>query len=176
LEREAKRRSRQPGEQPDPYESWFEVDVALELLRRKFRVCPQVDVAGYRIDLVVEGLVNRLAVECDGEAWHGPERFEQDMARQRQLERAGWTFVRIRESEFYADRESAVQRIVEACEELGIQPIGEEEPEADEEPEGTATIADALSEEHAEEEKLDESGKAEEEAPVRLEGIKGPRL
>lgn len=124
LEREAKRRSRRPGEQPDPYESWFEVDVALELLRRKYRLRPQVDVAGYRIDLVVEGLVNRLAVECDGEAWHGPERFEQDMARQRQLERAGWTFVRIRESEFYADRDGAVQRIVEACEKLGIGPIG----------------------------------------------------
>ncbi len=29
LEREARCRSRQPGEQPDPYESWFEVDVAL---------------------------------------------------------------------------------------------------------------------------------------------------
>ena len=124
LEREAKRRSRQPGEQPDPYESWFEVDVALELLRRKYRLRSQVDVAGYRIDLVVEGLVNRLAVECDGEAWHGPEKFEQDMARQRQLERAGWTFVRIRESEFYADRYGAAQRIVEVCEKLGIRPIG----------------------------------------------------
>jgi very-short-patch-repair endonuclease len=174
LEREAKRRSRQRGEQPDPYESWFEVDVALELLRRKYRLRPQVDVAGKRIDLVVEGLVNRLAVECDGEAWHGPERFEQDMARQRQLERAGWTFVRIRESEFYANRENAVQRIVEACEELGIRPIGEGEPEVDEEPEGTATVADAVSEEHAEEEELDESGKAEEEAPDKTRGDRGP--
>ena len=126
LERAAKS-PRQPGEQPDPYESWFEVDVALELLTRNYRVRPQVEVAGYRIDLVVEGLANRLAVECDGEAWHGPERFEQDMARQRQLERVGWIFVRIRESEFYADRESALRRIVQACEELDIAPIGEEE-------------------------------------------------
>ncbi len=176
LEREAKRRSRQPGEQPDHYESWFEVDVALELLRRKFRVRPQVDVAGYRIDLVVEGLVNRLAVECDGEAWHGPERFEQDMARQRQLERAGWTFVRIRESEFYADRESAVRRIVEACEALGIRPIGEEEREVEEEAQRTATVADALSEEHAEEEELDEFGKAEEEASGKTRGDRGPTV
>jgi very-short-patch-repair endonuclease len=174
LEREAKRRSRQPGEQPDPYESWFEVDVALELLRRKYRLRRQVDVAGYRIDLVVEGLVNRLAVECDGEAWHGPERFEQDMARQRQLERAGYTFVRIRESEFYLDRESAVRRIVEACEELGIRPIGEEEREVDEEPEGTASVAEALSEEHAEEKEQGESGKAEEEAPDKTRGDRGP--
>jgi very-short-patch-repair endonuclease len=129
LEREAKQPYRQPGEQPDPYESWFEVDVALELLRRNYRVRPQVEVAGYRIDLVVEGLANRLAIECDGEAWHGPERFEQDMVRQRQLERAGWTFARIRESEFYADRDGALRRILEACDQLGIRPVGEEERE-----------------------------------------------
>jgi very-short-patch-repair endonuclease len=123
LEHEAKRSPRQPDRQPAPYGSWFEVDVALELLRRKYRVRPQMEVAGYRIDLVVEGLQNRLAVECDGEAWHGPENFEKDMARQRQLERAGWRFVRIRESEFYAGREGCVRRIVEACQELGIRPI-----------------------------------------------------
>lgn len=139
LEREVKRPYRQPGEQPDPYESWFEVDVALELLRRRYRVRPQVEVAGYRIDLVVEGLANRLAVECDGEAWHGPEQFEQDMARQRQLERAGWTFVRVRESEFYVDRESAVRRIIEGCKKLGIRPIGEEERGALETPPARST-------------------------------------
>lgn len=122
LEREAKG-PRRLGAQPDPYESWFEVDVALELLRRKFRVRPQVEVAGRRIDLVVEGLDARIAVECDGDEWHGPEQYEQDMARQRQLERAGWTFVRVRESDFYVDRQRAVNAVVEACEELDIQPV-----------------------------------------------------
>ncbi|RLA97767.1 MAG: hypothetical protein DRG83_15370, partial [Deltaproteobacteria bacterium] len=105
LEREAKYRPRQPGTQPEPYDSWFEVDVALELLRRGYRIRPQYEMAGYRIDLVIEGLDARLAVECDGEHWHGPDRYEYDIARQRQLERAGWKFVRIRESEFYIDRE-----------------------------------------------------------------------
>ncbi len=122
LEREA-RKPRRPGTQPEPYESWFEVDVALELLRRGYRVRPQVEVAGYRIDLVVEGLEARLAVECDGEEWHGPEQYEHDMARQRQLERAGWRFVRVRESEFYANRQRAMIAVVEACEELGIWPV-----------------------------------------------------
>jgi very-short-patch-repair endonuclease len=170
LEREVRRPSRQPGEQPDPYESWFEVDVALELLRRRYRLRPQVEVAGYRLDLVVEGLVSRLAVECDGETWHGPEMFAQDMARQRQLERAGWTFVRIRESEFYGDREDVVRRIVEACEELGIRPIGEEEREMDEEPTGSAPVGEALSEEHEEE---GEPGEGE-EAAKRTGEYRGP--
>lgn len=123
LEREAARSPRRPREQPEPYESWFEVDVALELIRRKYQVLPQFEVAGYRIDLVVEGSESRLAVECDGEAWHGRERYEYDMARQRQLERAGWIFVRIRESEFYLDRDRAVGEIIQACDDLGILPL-----------------------------------------------------
>jgi very-short-patch-repair endonuclease len=121
LERQA-RSPRRRGSQPEPYESWFEVDVALDLLRRKFAVRPQVEVASRRIDLVVEGIDARLAVECDGDEWHGPEEYERDMARQRQLERAGWTFVRVRESDFYADRRTAAKAIVDACEELGIRP------------------------------------------------------
>jgi len=122
LERACRRSPRQRGEQPDPYESWFEVDVALELLRQKYRIRPQYEVAGKRIDIVVEGTENRLAIECDGEIWHGPEHYERDMARQRQLERAGWTFVRIRESEFYANRNKAIEEILMACKDLGIQP------------------------------------------------------
>jgi very-short-patch-repair endonuclease len=122
LERQA-RSPRRRGTQPDPYESWFEVDVALEILRRKFAVRPQVEFAGKWLDLVVEGIDARLAVECDGDEWHGPDQYDRDMARQRQLERAGWTFIRVRESEFYADRETAAKTIFEACEELGIYPL-----------------------------------------------------
>jgi len=147
LEREAKRRHRQPGNQPPPYESWFEVDVALELLRRKYRLRPQYAVAGYRIDLVIEGLDRRLAVECDGDAWHGPERYEQDVARQRQLERVGWKFVRIRESEFYADRERVIRRILETCDEMGIQPVGYEEGDIEESVSDSCLPEDGLAEE-----------------------------
>ena len=125
--------------------------------------------AGYFIDLVVEGLVNRLAVECDGEAWHGPERFDQDMARQRQLERAGWTFVRVRESEFYADREGAIHRVVEVCEDLGIRPIGEEEREIDQEPRGSSSVGGVLDDE----EEQGELGEGE-EAPERTGEYQGP--
>src|ERR1700751_729238 len=39
--------------------------------------------------------------------WHGPERYEQDMARQRDLERAGWRFVRIRGGDYYRDSEKS---------------------------------------------------------------------
>jgi very-short-patch-repair endonuclease len=134
LEREARRAPRRHGDQPEPYESWFEVDVALELLRRKYLIRPQYEVAGKRIDLVVEGMESRLAIECDGDTWHGPEQYEHDAMRQRQLERAQWTFSRVRESDFYANRASAIQVVMEACEELGIHPADyvEEETLSDE--------------------------------------------
>jgi very-short-patch-repair endonuclease len=139
LERQA-RAPRQRGNQPEPYESWFEVDVALELLRRKYAVRPQVKVASKQIDLVVEGVDARLGVECDGDEWHGWEEYERDMARQRKLERAGWTFVRVRESDFYADRGTAVKTIVDACEELGIRPLDfVEEPKSEPLPQAVAT-------------------------------------
>lgn len=120
------------GDQPEPFESWFEVDVALALLNRNYRVRPQYRVASKRIDLVIEGSEARLAVECDGEFWHGPEQHDDDVYRQSQLERAGWVFVRVRESGFYADREASIAEIIKACSDLGIRPVHDEaEPETE---------------------------------------------
>lgn len=97
--------------QPDPFESWFEVDVYLKLVARGYRVLPQYEVAGYRIDLVVEDMASRIAVECDGDRWHGPERYEADAGRQRVLERCGWTFCRIRGSAFAIDPDEALEPV-----------------------------------------------------------------
>ena len=115
---------RRAGSQPQPFDSWFEVDVYLKLRDRGFRVAPQHEIAGYRIDLVVEGSQSRLAVECDGDQWHGAGQYEADMARQRQLERAGWTFWRVRGSEFYRDPDAALMELGRVLESHGIHPAG----------------------------------------------------
>jgi hypothetical protein len=85
-------------------------------------VIPQYEVAGKRIDLVVEDRERRLAVECDGDAWHGPDRYEADMARQRMLERCGWKFIRVRGSIFYANRSKAIRDLIDAINAHGIEP------------------------------------------------------
>ena len=78
-------------------ESQFERDVLTRIVDAGYvRVVAQYPVGGYRIDLVVEGPESRLAVECDGDRWHGPEQWDHDRSRQVVLERAGWTFERIR--------------------------------------------------------------------------------
>jgi very-short-patch-repair endonuclease len=123
LERRAAQDNRVIVKPPHPFDSWFEVDVALELLRKGFIVTPQFEVAGKRIDLVVEGGQARLAVECDGDEWHGADRYEADMQRQRMLERCGWEFFRVRECAFYANKEEALQGLWRALEERGIRPF-----------------------------------------------------
>lgn len=107
---------------PSPFDSWFEIDVFFKIHDRGFRVLPQYEVAGRRIDLVIEGMKGQLAVECDGDFWHGPDKYEEDMARQRDLERCGWKFWRIRESSFRLDPEGSLLALWEALESQKITP------------------------------------------------------
>jgi hypothetical protein len=93
---------------PHPFDSWLELDVFLALAERGFRVIPQHELAGYRIDLLVEGLRSRVAVECEGDRWHGSETFDRDMALQRMLQRCGLPFSRVRGAAFYRDAEAAL--------------------------------------------------------------------
>jgi very-short-patch-repair endonuclease len=120
LERRAKQDNRAIIRPPAPFDSWFEVDVALRLVRRGFHVVPQYEVAGKRIDLVVEGGQARLAVECDGDTWHGADQYEADMQRQRMLERCGWEFFRVRESAFYSNDKEAIEGLWRKLQERGI--------------------------------------------------------
>lgn len=113
LKRSASQDIREIGNQPEPFGSWFELDVFLRIMRRGYRVTPQFEVGGYRIDLVVQGRDGSLAVECDGDHWHGPDRYEQDAVRQRDLERCGWTFWRVRESSFRFDPDEALKSLWE---------------------------------------------------------------
>ena len=83
---------------------------------------PQHRVHGFRIDLVVLGDHSRLAVECDGDEWHGPEQYARDMAHQRDLERCGWRFFRLRASEFYRDPDAALEPLWALLHERGIAP------------------------------------------------------
>jgi very-short-patch-repair endonuclease len=118
------------------FESLLERHVFDQISSKGFHVRTQVSVGDptnhrYRIDLVVEGMQGRLAVECDGDQWHGPDRYEQDMARQRDLERAGWQFVRIRGGDFYRDRAKAMEPLWAELDRLGIKPGGIDEAAAE---------------------------------------------
>jgi len=108
-------------------QSGFELEVFDELTKAGFRVEPQVASGGYFIDFVVEGSDGRrLAIECDGDRFHGPGQWQDDMARQRVLERAGWTFWRCFASSFVRRRKEVLQDLFGTLERLGIEPLGAE--------------------------------------------------
>ncbi|HDZ21635.1 hypothetical protein LCGC14_0315750 [marine sediment metagenome] len=122
LERRAVQDNRMIIKPPPPFDSWFEVDVALALARKGFNVLPQYEVAGKRIDLVVQDGPRQLAVECNGDVWHGVDRYEADMQRQRQLERCKWVFFTVTECAFYSNKDRALKGLWRALEERGIVP------------------------------------------------------
>ncbi|MET8491761.1 AAA domain-containing protein [Streptomyces cellulosae] len=107
----------------DPFESLFEQQVYLRLKARGYHVIPQFPAGNRRIDLVVVGARSRLAVECDGDRFHStPEQIRRDQRRDRELQRVGWTFWRIRESEFRFDPDESLTGLWAELNRLGIHP------------------------------------------------------
>ena len=147
------------GAQPEPFESWFEVDVYNDIVANNYSVIPQYEVAKgkYRIDLVaLFSNGKKIAIECDGDKFHSAEQFQNDLLRQRVLERCGWQFVRIRGAEYYSNRQKALEPLWKKLRENDIQ--------EDEEPEDNYYSQNG----HGEEEKVkDEENIEETQAPTR---------
>lgn len=111
----------------DLCQSGFERELFDELTQRGYRVQPQVPCGAGRIDFVVEGHEGRrLAIACDGDHFHGPGQWAEDMARQRVLERAGWTFWRCFASSFIRRRQEIMADLLSTLDGLGIKPLGAE--------------------------------------------------
>jgi very-short-patch-repair endonuclease len=109
----------------DRCDSGFEREVMKRLIEANYRVRPQVPAGGFRIDLVVEGTEDRrLAIELDGDKYHGPDVWDRDMARQAALERAGWIFWRVFGSQWRTDPEHWWRDLTATLDRLGIAPIG----------------------------------------------------
>lgn len=120
--RDPEARLRKQRETQARAESPFEADVIRLLLAADYEVTPQVWVGNYRIDMVVSYDHNQVAIECDGDRYHGVEQIPADMARQAILERAGWRFVRIRGTRFYRDPDNTMKWVCGELDRLGIKP------------------------------------------------------
>jgi len=126
------------GTQPEPFDSWFEVDVYNDIVRKNLSVIPQYEVAKgrYIIDMVMllpDG--TKIAIECDGDKWHGAEQYQNDLMRQKVLERCGWQFFRVRGYEYYTNRIKALEPLWEM-----IPKTVKKEPTSNPEKESVPTI------------------------------------
>jgi hypothetical protein len=66
----------------------------------------------------------RLAIECDGDEYHGPDKWAHDMNRQRILERAGWTFWRCFASTWTLRKDEVLFELCQRLNVMGIEPLG----------------------------------------------------
>jgi very-short-patch-repair endonuclease len=100
----------------------FERAVLRRMRERGLAPVPQYRIGNFRIDFVLSTSDGRrLAVECDGDRYHGAEAFAADLRRQAVLERVGnATFVRVRSSVFHRDPDVALTPVWERAAELGL--------------------------------------------------------
>jgi len=106
-------------------ESDFEKEVMNSLLGLGYKVIPQYTVGRYRIDMIIHDGNKRVALECDGERFHGEDQVENDLMRQIQLERLGWSFIRLRGSMYYSNKEKGINYVVEKLNNMKIYPSTE---------------------------------------------------
>lgn len=102
-------------------ESPFEEEVYEELvsLLPKESIHPQYKVGGYRLDFLLTVGDKRIALECDGKAYHqSEEAFVEDMQRQKILEGYGYIFYRIWSTSWFTNKEKEVLKLKRFLEQL----------------------------------------------------------
>ncbi|MCX6717543.1 MAG: DUF3320 domain-containing protein [Candidatus Taylorbacteria bacterium] len=96
----------------------FEDSVRKELEMRGFEVDAQVGVGSFKIDLAIRDKncpkSYVLGIECDGATYHSSKSArDRDILRQEILQAMGWKLYRVWSTEWFRNREQAVQRLVE---------------------------------------------------------------
>jgi superfamily I DNA and/or RNA helicase len=115
---------------PKPFDSWFEYDVASELINKGFQyIQPQYKVkedetfynhhsqketyVNFKLDLVVSNNGKMIAIECDGDPFHSlPEDVAYDVERQEFLQRVGWKVHRILYSAYKRNPSEEIEKII----------------------------------------------------------------
>ncbi|MBW4683078.1 MAG: DUF559 domain-containing protein [Microcoleus vaginatus WJT46-NPBG5] len=107
------------------FNSPLEDDIYQALIERNYSVERRVGCSDYRIDLAVkdeQGNKFLLGIECDGVTYHTyPTVRDRDHLRQLVLEGLGWRIHRIWSTEWFRDRNTQIEQLVEQLEHLRSQ-------------------------------------------------------
>lgn len=98
------------------YDSPFEEAVANGLRRKGWQVVPQIGVSRFRIDLGIVHPDNPgdylVGVECDGATYHSAATArDRDKVRSAILQGLGWKLIRLWSTEWWVDKEGALDRL-----------------------------------------------------------------
>ncbi len=111
------------------HDSAFEEAVAVSLARSGYEVEPQVDEAGFFIDLAVIDPQQPgrylLGIECDGAAYHSARSArDRDRTRQAVLEQRGWRVHRIWSTDWFNRPKDELAKVVAAIERARVECAG----------------------------------------------------
>ncbi|MFI7171986.1 AAA domain-containing protein [Rhodococcoides fascians] len=111
-----------PNDRHPDFGSLLEQRIFLGLVDRGYHVNPRVDVNEMAIDLVVTGAAARVAIECDDDSDVDGSELVHRMEREFELRRCGWTFHRVRASDFGLNPEITLGAITEVLDSVGVLP------------------------------------------------------
>lgn len=111
-----------PNNRHPDFGSLLEQRAFLGLVDRGYHVNPRVDVNDIAIDLVVTGAAARVAIECDDDSDVDESELLHRMEREFELRRCGWTFHRVRASDFGLNPELTLDAITEVLDSVGVLP------------------------------------------------------
>jgi len=108
----------------------FEDAVATALRDRGLPVDQQVGASKFRIDLAIRDRRDTsryvLGIECDGATYHSTRTArDRDILRQRVLESMGWRIHRVWSTEWFHDRDRAIERILSSLSVAEARPVEE---------------------------------------------------
>lgn len=91
----------------------FELDIYRELKRKNIDLISHFKIGKYMLDFIIENNDGKkIAIECDGDIYNTEKEYETEMKKQEVLERCGWTFIRIRASQYYFNKEKCIDEIM----------------------------------------------------------------
>ncbi|MGW5317718.1 AAA domain-containing protein [Nocardia thailandica] len=108
-----------------PFTTVFAQQVFNRILARNYQVVAGYEVGAHLLDMVVIGGHIRVAVLCESDDWTGPAAYQQELGWQRDLQRCGWPFFRIRRSQFVFDPDDALAPLWELLGSVGLTPVSE---------------------------------------------------
>ena len=91
----------------------FEKEIYKELRNNNIDITSHFKIGKYEIDFVVnDENGKKIAIECDGDDFKSKEEYEADIIEQDVLTRCGWKFIRLRASQFYANKGKTVSELL----------------------------------------------------------------
>jgi len=100
----------------------LQLAVQENLQQHGYQVATNWPAGSLTLGLVAHDGTRHLAIECDGDRVLNQQELEYDTTRGIMLERIGWSFARVRSSEYYRNQNKAMKSVLKALDQATVMP------------------------------------------------------